>query len=62
MTKVVDTKDAVACIPDGAIVSVSSSSTLGCPDAVLKAIGERFENEGHPRGVTSLHPIAAGDV
>ena len=62
MTKVVDTSDAVRRIPDGAVVSVSSSSTLGCPDAVLKAIGERFESEGHPRGITSLHPIAAGDV
>lgn len=62
MTKVVDTSDAVRRIPDRAVVSVSSSSTLGCPDAVLKAIGERFESEGHPRGITSLHPIAAGDV
>ena len=27
---------------DGAVVTVSSSSGLGCPDAVLAAIGERF--------------------
>lgn len=62
MTKTVSVDRAVARIPDGAIVSVSSSSTLGCPDAVLKAIGDRFEQEGHPRNITSLHPIAAGDV
>jgi len=62
MSKVVDAKEAVALISDGAVISVSSSSTLGCPDAVLKAIGERFESEGHPCGITSLHPIAAGDV
>ena len=62
MSKVVDIHDAVAQIPDGAVLSVSSSSTLGCPDAVLRAIGERFESEGHPRNITSLHPIAAGDV
>ena len=49
-------------IPDGAIVTVSSSSALGCPDAVLKAIGERFDAEGHPRNITTLHPIAAGDM
>ncbi|MBE0414703.1 acyl CoA:acetate/3-ketoacid CoA transferase [Yoonia sp.] len=62
MTKTVSADSAVAHIHDGAIVSVSSSSTLGCPDAVLSAIGDRFEREGHPQNITSLHPIAAGDV
>src|SRR5260370_39285499 len=49
-------------IPDGAIVTVSSSSALGCPDAVLAAIGARFDAEGRPRDLTTLHPIAAGDM
>lgn len=62
MSKVVDASVAVSRIPDGAVVSVSSSSSLGCPDAVLKAIGARFDSEGHPQNITSLHPIAAGDV
>ncbi|GAA6179204.1 acyl CoA:acetate/3-ketoacid CoA transferase [Shimia sp. NS0008-38b] len=62
MTKVVPVANAVSQIEDGAIVTVSSSSTLGCPDAVLAAIGARFGAEGHPRNITSLHPIAAGDV
>ncbi|MBV9635448.1 MAG: acyl CoA:acetate/3-ketoacid CoA transferase [Methylobacteriaceae bacterium] len=53
---------AAALIPDDAVVTVSSSSGLGCPDAMLAAIGRRFEREGHPRGITSLHPIAAGDM
>jgi propionate CoA-transferase len=53
---------AAALIPDGAVVSVSSSSGLGCPDKMLKAIGERFETSGHPRQLTTLHPIAAGDM
>src|SRR5271166_704149 len=57
------TADAAALlIPDGAIVTVSSSSALGCPDAMLAAIGARFDAEGHPRGLTTLHPIAAGDM
>jgi acyl CoA:acetate/3-ketoacid CoA transferase len=55
-------QEAANLIPDGAIVSVSSSSGLGCPDAMLKAIGERFETTGHPRDLTTLHPIAAGDM
>ena len=62
MSKLVSAAEAVARIPDGAVVTVSSSSALGCPDLVLKAIGERFEAEGHPRDLTTLHPIAAGDM
>jgi propionate CoA-transferase len=62
MGKLVTAADAVARIPDGAVVTVSSSSALGCPDAVLKALGERFRAEGHPRALTTLHPIAAGDM
>ena len=29
---------------------------------MLKAVGERFDAEGHPRNITTLHPIAAGDM
>lgn len=61
-SKVVAAHDAVARIADGAVVTVSSSSGLGCPDAVLAALGARFADEGHPRGLTMLHPIAAGDM
>jgi acyl CoA:acetate/3-ketoacid CoA transferase len=60
--KVVSAQAAAARIPDEAVVSVSSSSGLGCPDKVLAAIGARFDAEGHPRGLTTLHPIAAGDM
>jgi acyl CoA:acetate/3-ketoacid CoA transferase len=62
MTKLVAPHEAVARIADGAVLTVSSSSALGCPDLVLKALGERFRAEGHPRGLTTLHPIAAGDM
>ena len=62
MSKHITPAQAAALIPDGAVVSVSSSSGLGCPDLMLKAIGERFEQTGHPREITTLHPIAAGDM
>lgn len=62
MTKLTSAADAAARIPDGAIVTVSSSSALGCPDLVLAAIGARFDQEGHPRDLTTIHPIAAGDM
>ncbi|PDT83511.1 acyl CoA:acetate/3-ketoacid CoA transferase [Sinorhizobium sp. BJ1] len=62
ISKHISPAQAAALIPDGAVVSVSSSSGLGCPDLMLKAIGERFEATGHPRELTTLHPIAAGDM
>ena len=44
--KILTAADAARLIPDGAIVTVSSSSALGCPDAVLAAIGARFDARG----------------
>ena len=29
---------------------------------MLAAIGRRFDASGHPRNITTLHPIAAGDM
>jgi propionate CoA-transferase len=62
MGKLVSFAQAASRIKDDAVVTVSSSSALGCPDAMLKAIGARFDAEGHPRNLTMLHPIAAGDM
>lgn len=62
MSKHITPAQAAALIPDHAVVTVSSSSGLGCPDLMLRAIGERFEATGHPRNLTTLHPIAAGDM
>jgi propionate CoA-transferase len=60
--RVLTADEAAGLVPDGAVVTVSSSSGLGCPDAVLAAIGRRFDRAGHPRDLTTLHPIAAGDM
>ena len=60
--KILSADQAAALIPDNAVVTVSSSSGLGCPDAMLAAIGRRFDATGHPRNLTTLHPIAAGDM
>ncbi|MBC8745542.1 propionate CoA-transferase [Paraburkholderia sp. WC7.3d] len=61
-SKVISMATAAGLINDGDVVTVSSSSGLGCPDAMLAAIGTRFETEGHPRQLSLLHPIAAGDM
>lgn len=54
--------EAAELIHDHSVVSVSSSSGLGCPDVVLRAIGQRFAETNHPREITTVHPIAAGDM
>ena len=61
MSKVISAEDAVASIPDGATVAVNSSSGLCCPDAILGALGARFDETGSPKNLTTIHPIAAGD-
>ena len=55
-------RQAADLINDGDIISVNSSSGLGCPDAVMKGIGDRFNETASPRGLTTIHPIAAGDM
>ena len=61
-SKHISLEQAAALIPDEAVVTVSSSSALGCPDAMLAAIGQRFQEQSHPRNLTTIHPIAAGDM
>lgn len=61
-SKVVSAAEAVSGIADRSVVAVNSSSGLCCPDAVLAALGERFRREAAPRGLTMIHPIAAGDM
>ena len=60
--KIITADEAAALIPDGATVTVSAASGLGCPDAMLAAIGRQLDDTGHPRNLTTLHPIAAGDM
>ncbi|KQZ83715.1 acyl CoA:acetate/3-ketoacid CoA transferase [Pseudomonas sp. Root562] len=62
MKKLITAEQAASLIHDGVTVTVSSSSGLACPDAVLAAVGERYRNSAHPAGLTMLHPIAAGDM
>jgi propionate CoA-transferase len=62
MSKIKTADQAAELIADAAIVAVNSSSGLCCPDAVLAAIGRRFAASGHPRNLTTIHPIAAGDM
>jgi propionate CoA-transferase len=59
---VLSARAAADLIGDNAVISISSSSALGCPDLALEGIGDRFAETGHPRNVHVYSPIAAGDM
>jgi propionate CoA-transferase len=61
-SKVCDAATAVAVITDRQ--SVACTGVLGwiTPDAVLQALGERFERTGSPRELTFYFPCATGDA
>lgn len=59
---ILSAREAAELLRDGDVITVSSSSGLGCPDAVLAGIGQRFAETASPTGLTSIHPIAAGDM
>jgi len=52
--KILSANDAAGLIPDGATVTVSASSGVSLPDAMLAALGERFRQAGSPRGLRLL--------
>ncbi|MEN0140373.1 MAG: CoA-transferase [Rhodococcus sp. (in: high G+C Gram-positive bacteria)] len=60
--RVLTARQAADLVHDGDIVTVSSSSGLGCPDDVLAGLGQRYEETRSPKNLTSVHPIAAGDM
>lgn len=62
MSKITSAGNAARAVRDGAVVAVNASSGLCCPDMVLKALGDRYRAEQHPRGLTMIHPITAGDM
>lgn len=62
VSKVITPAQAAQLIRDRDVLSISSSSGLGCPDKVLQAIGERFAAGAGPHDLTALSPIAAGDM
>lgn len=59
--KLTSASDAVALVRDGDTVCVSGFVTQGAPEAVLKALGDRFEANGKPCNLTLLFGGGPGD-
>ncbi|HEX8078946.1 MAG TPA: CoA-transferase [Jatrophihabitans sp.] len=61
-SKVCDLSAAVAVITDHQAVACTGVLGWITPDAVLRALGERFERTGSPRQLTFYFPCAVGDA
>jgi propionate CoA-transferase len=60
--QVVTAARAVAFVRDGDTVLIGGSGGgHAVPERLIVALAERFTHEGHPRGLTSLHPVGIGD-
>ena len=60
-SKIVTAEDAVAAIPDGAMLAVCGTGPVLEPDLLLEKLEERFVATGHPRGLTLFLPMLPGD-
>lgn len=60
--RVVTADEAVRLIHDGDTVLIGGSGGgHAVPEALIVALERRFLREGHPNGITSLHPVGIGD-
>ena len=58
--KFITAVEAAAIVPSGATVVLGGMVSMAVPEAVLKALGERFEAEGGPRELTMFLPNRQG--
>ncbi|HET8745828.1 MAG TPA: CoA-transferase [Ramlibacter sp.] len=59
-SKFITAAEAAATVPSGATVVVGGMVSMAVPEAVLKALGERFEAEAAPRDLTMFLPNRQG--
>lgn len=59
--KLVSPRDAAALIHSGDTVTTSGFVGAGVPDALLKALADRYDAESHPRELTLLFAAGQGD-
>jgi propionate CoA-transferase len=60
--RVVTADDAVRLVHDGDTVLIGGSGGgHAVPEALIAALERRFLQDGHPQGITSLHPVGIGD-
>ncbi|MBU1361385.1 MAG: acyl CoA:acetate/3-ketoacid CoA transferase [Gammaproteobacteria bacterium] len=58
--RVIDAAAAAEMVGDGATVIVGGVVSMVTPEIVLRALGQRFEQQGHPRALTLICPNRTG--
>ena len=61
MAKFLTVRQAADAVPDGAALVACGFGGILTAEGVLKALGERFAETGHPRELTTLHASVPGD-
>ena len=62
MVKFITAKQAASLIPDGATVAFGGfGGGYFAPDELFQAVADRYASEGHPKGLTGVCGISAGD-
>ncbi len=60
--RVISAEDAAGLVRDGDTVVIGGSGGgHAVPEKIMAALGQRFRDTGHPRQITSLHPVGLGD-
>ena len=63
MAKIISKEEAAQLIQDGDVVGINGFAFgFGFPEALAKALGERYEKEGHPKGMTLMLIIRNGGL
>lgn len=60
--RMISAEEAAALVRDGDTILIGGSGGgHAVPEKIMAAIGQRFRDTGHPRQITSLHPVGIGD-
>lgn len=57
---ILSAQEAAQLVKDGDTIAICGCENVLLPDALLRALGERFAASGSPRNLTEIHPIITG--
>jgi len=58
--QILSAEQAAALVQDGDTLAICGCENVLSPEALLRALGRRYQDTGAPRGITEIHPIIVG--